>query len=224
MASAYVQNNGNGTSTSLSGFPAGANGNTFVIFHSSFRSAGARTISSVACTNVTWTNLGVLSSGGLTVEIWAGRISGGSSGTTITLTMSGTGATLITDIHEFSGLTSPTTTDGTFATNSGTGTSLTTSAWSASFADDLKLNVAGWADGNAPSTTPSGWSSGTFRNSGTSNSVLASWKVGTQTTGSESAPMSIPGSVAWKTIIGGLRTPSTSVASGSRLTLLGLGS
>lgn len=201
---ALVRQNAVGTATPYT-ITAAASGNTLVLFVSSQRSPAARTVSSIATTNVTWTKLAGVANGVIDGEIWYGTVAGGSSGTSITLTMSGTGATLALMALEFSGvLVSGTIKDGSGVTNTGTSVTASTGAYSTAASGEVVLSCAAYADGTAPSANPGGiWSNATFANNSTVCAVQGAYNFwGPQ--GAVSASWTIT-SAAWATCVGALK-------------------
>ncbi len=221
MPNAFVRDNGafSGTSATIT---AAASGNTLVLFFVNQRNGAARTISSISTTNVTWVKLAGLQSGTCDVEIWYGTVAGGTSGTAVTLTMSGTGANGAGNILEFSGvLTSGTINDGTGVTNNNTSTSPTTGGFTANEGNDLLLACEGHLNGTTPSATPGGsWSNGTFANNSTTCGVRGAYQA-IGTAGSKSASWTI-GNVAWVTCIGALKvSPQTKSLTSGAATMAG---
>lgn len=206
MAAGFVRQNATGTSTSYT-ITAAANGNTLVLYVAAFRSPSARTVSSLSCTNVAWTKLAGATNGTIDGEIWFGTVSGGNSGTTITITMSGSGSTLAVTAIEFSGvLTSGTINDGSGVTNTGTSTSPTTGAFSCTASGELLLSCESHANGTAPSVKPGGvWTDGTFANNSTTDGVQPEYDL-ISVAGAASASWTIT-SAAWVTCIGALKVP-----------------
>jgi hypothetical protein len=183
---------------------AGAAGNTLVLF-AALTASGSRTISTVACTNVTWTKLaGALNSTTFDVEIWFGTIAGGSSGTTVTITPSGGTPTYSGSVCEFSGvLTAGTKNDGAGVTNSGTSVTPATGAFTEAIANDLMLSCAGYKNGTAPTAQPGGkWLNLTFSANSTTQGVQGNYILGGAPV-AQSASWTIT-SAAWVTCIGGL--------------------
>lgn len=206
MAYSFVRENAIGTTTSYT-ITAAANGNTLILVTGSFRSPAARTISSLSCTNVTWTKIGNQVQSTVDAEIWLGIVSGGSSGTTITLTMSGSGSTVVNRAYEFSGgLTSGTIIDGTSAGNNASSTTPSLASYSPTSSGQLRVGVAAWANGTAPSATPGGnWTLGTHSANGASVSVQfiydlicdegnasASWTITSANWGTEHCTLRVP--------------------------------
>lgn len=203
---------------------AAASGNTLVVSVAAFRSQGARTVSSISCTNTTgWTKLVGTSGSGLDVEIWAGYATA-TSGTTITLSMSGTGSTVVSNATEWSGvLTPPATTgkDGNGNTSTNTGTNPSTGAYSTAAActGDLILASVGYnGSSNAPSANPSGYSNLTFTNSTTVSALQGNYKV-PGTAGAQSASWTIDNVLYITAIIGLFQSAKPCTADMSDTTL-----
>lgn len=202
------QATGSGTSSPLSvTITAAASGNTLVVCVVSKRSSGAaRTVSSITCTNTTgWTKLAASGAFGTSyqTEIWYGHATA-TSGTSVSITMSGTTASLAANVSEFSGiLTSGTIPDGTAQGTTGSGPSVTTAAYSTAKTGDLVITCEGHADGTAPSAQPGGsFANLTFANQSTVTGVQGNYIV-LGTSGSQSATWTI-GSVAWGSVMGAL--------------------
>ena len=207
MAYSFVRENAAGTASPYT-ITGAANGNILVLGFADFRSPAARTISSLSTTNVTWSKLGGTTNGTMDAEIWLGVVSGGTSGTSITVTMSGTGATLVMRAYEFGtpvGTGTPAA-DGTFTTNTGTSVTPALGTFTPTESSNLKVGVAGWANGTTPSASPGGvWTAGTF----TANSTV----VGVQfiydligSASSDSGSWTIT-SAAWVTVSGAITVP-----------------
>lgn len=200
MAITFVRESGSATGTATPQsvtITAGANGNVLIAWITSNRGASAaRTVSSIASTNTTWAKLtgASITNGSMGLEIWAGKISGGSSGTTVTVTMSGTVASgLATEICEFAGELSTITVDGTAATSTGTSTGPTTNnTFANTLQDSLILSAVGYESSTGPTGTPaSPWTVNTFR--GTSSAGVSSAYL---------LPLSTPGNHATSWTIG----------------------
>lgn len=172
---------GSGTTTSVT-ITAASAGNVLVLFFTSFRSAGARTISSLSTTNVTWTKQAGVAVLGLDTELWTGVVSGGSSGTTVTITMSGTGSTIACRVDEFTGVaivgtavivdTSVGLNPNLFSSNQQNVIGPQIFSVLCPNTGDLLLACLGQANGTAPTIQPpSPWVAGTFVNNSTSNSI-----------------------------------------------------
>lgn len=203
-----------GTSTSVTLGAAAASGNFLIAFISAFRGAGVRTVSSIATTNTTWTKLAGTTNGGLSVEIWKGVVAGGSSGTAVTITMSGASSTLAVNISEFTGVTA--TLDGTAATNTGSSTAPTTGALTTASTFDLILACGGYANGTAPTALPGGnYENLVFVGNGSANGVQANYISGdypptTATLGAQSASWTITSAV-WVSCIVALQLTAASI-------------
>jgi hypothetical protein len=208
--------------TTTATISAATSGNTLVLRIVALRSPSARTVSSLSCTNVTWTKLCGTTNGTIDVEIWYGVVAGGSSGTSITITMSATGATICGSVDEISGtVVTGTINDGTGVTNTGTSTSPTTGAFSASLANDFLIALEGHANGTTPSATPGGsWTDSTFSNNSTTVGCRGAYQLH-GTTGSKSASWTI-GNLAWVTCIGAIKVlPLTQTLTASMATMSG---
>lgn len=200
---AFVRQNATGTASPYT-ITAAAAGNVLIFYFADFRSAAARTISSLSCTNVTWTKLGSTTNGSVDTEIWFGVVAGGSSGTSITVTMSGSGSTQVMTAIEFSGvLVAGTIHDGAGVTNTGTSTSPSIGSFSCSTGGELAVCCAGYANGTAPTGLPGGiWTNGTFANNSTTVGVQPQYALRSPQ-GSVSASWTIT-SAAWVTVVGAL--------------------
>jgi len=210
LSIAFVRQSATFTTTSAT-ITAGASGNTLVLIIASQRSPSARTVSSLSCTNVTWANLAAAASGVMDAEIWYGTIAGGSSGTTVTITMSGASSNIAGSVSEFSGiLTSGTINDGTAQTKTATGTAVTTTAYSAALANDLVIAIEAHATGTGPTVQPGGsYANLTFNANSTTCGVQGNYILH-GVAGAQSATWTI-GSALWVSCIGALKvTPLTS--------------
>ena len=207
-----------GTSVTIT---AAASGNTLVLMIANYRSSGARTVSSISCTNTTgWTKSEGNTNGNLGVEIWVGYCTG-TSGTTITITMSGSGSTLAVNATEWSGVLTPpgTTGDDGSANNTGASTSPATAAYSSTVNFDLLLCCEGHLNGTKPSVMPGGiWTETTWANNSTSVGVQGEYAV-PRPVGSVSASWTIT-SAAWVTAICGLKvSPKTGTLTAGTATM-----
>lgn len=210
MSAALVKENAASTSTSVT-ITAAASGNVLVLFTSSTRGAGARTVSSVSCTNVTWGRLTQVTVGSQNTEIWQGVVSGGSSGTTITITMSGTGATLISRVYEFSGVDTAINQDGVPSAGNGTGTSVSTNTLTTTVADSLVVACEAHLSGTAPTVSPSSpWTAGAFGANSTVIGLQAAYIAGSVPTGGYTATWTLSASVAWQEGIGAYQAAAVS--------------
>jgi hypothetical protein len=208
--------------TTTATISAASSGNLLILRIAAFRSPNARTVSSLSCTNVTWTKLCGTTNGTMDVEIWYGVVAGGSSGTSITITMSGTGATICGSVDEISGtVVTGTINDGTGVTNTGSSTSPSTGAFSAALANDFLIALEGHANGTTPSATPGGsWTDSTFSNNSTTVGCRGAYQLH-GTVGSKSASWTI-GNVAWVTCIGAIKvSPLTSTLTAGTATMAG---
>lgn len=184
---------------------AASAGNVLICCVSSFRSPAARTVSSIATTNVTWTKVGNQAGGTTDGEIWLGVVAGGSSGTTVTLTMSGTGATVASNVSEYSGVqVTGTIEDGTETLNTGSSASPSTGNYTPGNNGDILITCEAHADGTVPSVQPGGiWSNLTFANNSTVCGVQGNYALN-EGTSTASASWTI-NNVAWRTVIAGLK-------------------
>lgn len=159
--------------------PAAFNGNMLIMFVVAQRSPSARTVSSVATTNVTWTRGPTAdgTNGHIAGSLWLGTVGGGDSGTTVTLTMSGSGSTVAGLIVEFNGVpVSPK--DGNGANATGTSTTPATGSFTPGLFNDLVVAMVAYESGTAPSVQPGGaWNNLTFSNNSTTCGVQANWLV-----------------------------------------------
>src|SRR5512143_2821860 len=176
MAIAFVRQ-APGTNTVT--ITAASAGNVLICCVASYRSPAARTVSAIATTNVTWSKIGNQGGGTTDAEIWLGVVAGGSSGTTVTLTMSGAGSTVASSVSEFSGVqVSGTIEDGTETLNTGSGTSPSTGNYTPAWNGDLLITCEAHADGTAPTAQPGGiWSNLTFANNSTTCGVQANYAL-----------------------------------------------
>ena len=219
-----------GTSTSIT-IPAAAAGNTLIACIHSYRGAGARTVSSIATTNVTWTKIASLLHSGSTTEvtIWRGVVGASASGTTVTLTMSGTAWTLSVNIAEYSGVqtgSDAVVVDATAATNQATGaaanSSAPTGAYSTVTTGTLVLACYGQIFSNTvPAATPSGYTALTWIAGSTNGGISGAYLTGAAS-GSKSATWTLPNvaSLSWATLIVALKEANTT-PSGSLSQTLG---
>src|SRR5581483_1759612 len=134
--------------------------NTIICAITAVRSAGARTVSSVTLTNTTgwakWVG-GTNATPGIDTEIWGGYVTA-SGATALTITMSGTGSTVVSNCSEWSGIYIPTPADGTGAVNSGTSGSPGNGAYTSTAANALVITALGYtANASAPTAQPSGY-------------------------------------------------------------------
>ncbi len=185
MAVAFVRHSrtagGTGTTSPLSVTITGAaSGNVLIAIISSNRgSSAARTVSGITTTNTTWTQIGTLANGSAAVYIWQGLVAGGTSGTAVSISFSGTVASgCVADICEFSGvLVTGTIAGATAVTNSGTSTSPTTGNFTPLQADSLVVAALSYENSTAPSASPGApWVTGGavgFNSTGTSSDGVA---------------------------------------------------
>jgi len=206
MAYSFVRENAAGTASPYT-ITGAASGNTLILAIAAFRSPAARTVSSLATTNVTWTLIGGTTNGTMDAELWLGIVAGGTSGTSITVTMSGTGATLVMRAYEFSGgLLTGTIKDGTAVTSTGTSTAPAIGSYTPAATSELRVSVAGWANGTTPSGVPAGvWTPGTFTANSTTVGVQFLYDV-IGDAAADTATWTIT-SAAWVTVTCALKVP-----------------
>ena len=200
----FVLQSATGTSATTLTITAAANGNTLIFFIAASATA-SRTVSSLTCTNVTWSKLvGTLNGTTFDCEIWMGKVSGGSSGTSITIAMSGGAPTVACTALEFSGTVS--IKDGTGTTNTGSSTSPSTGAYSTGESLELVLSCAGYLNGTAPTGLPGGiWTAATFAKNSTTCGVQPCYALNGPR-GSVSASFTIT-SANWVTCVVAVKAP-----------------
>lgn len=134
---------GNNTNINVSGSSFNINaetaGNTLILWFGTKRTGGASAISTVATTNVTWARIAGAQAVDMGGEIWFGTVAGGSSGTTVTITLvQSAGSTFVGRLTGFSGvLTVGTIIDVAGVTDNAIGTTPTTPAYTATQQHDL---------------------------------------------------------------------------------------
>ena len=206
MAISLIRQSGavSGTILTITG---AANGNVLILFFASFGTS-MNAISTISCTNVTWSSLGgALNGTSLDYEIWKGVVSGGTSGTTVTITQTGSGSFFnVSNIAEFSGVS--TVNDTTGVTKTGTSTSPSLNTYSTSTAGDLLLCGVGYHNGTVPSVLPGGsWNNLTFVNNGAQTGNQGEYNLN-GASGSQTATWTIS-NVAWVTVVAALKPIAT---------------
>lgn len=223
----FVQENGSGQSTSgtsLNGtVTAGTSGNVhgLVIL---VDDTGSQTdgISTITQTNVTWTkrraatrNVG--SFGALDIEIWTGVISGGSSGTTVTMTWTGTPSEVCWDESEYSGTISTTADGDGFADDGGgAGTSVNSNGGKQAIttvSNDWILTAVGYAGGSthAPSIQPGGsYSNLTAVNGFFGSNLQVNYSL-TNTIGNQSPTWTLDTASRWVSAVQAVKLTSTAI-------------
>lgn len=176
--------------------PAAAVGNKLVVF---FTNQSTNTATGVTCANVTFTQL----AGNSLVrnsEIWSGTVVGGSSGTSVVISVTGL-INISGIVAEFSSTAGWGLSDGGIG-NGGTGFSGTTAAYS-NTGRDLILTCVGTAANAAQTISSPG---GIFTDLPIVNfsvaNLLASY--GVATAGAQSASWNFGQNAAWASVIGGL--------------------
>lgn len=196
---------------------AASSGNTLI--YVSGVTDSAQTISTISCTNVTWTKAQG-SNTNADVEIWYGVVAGGSSGTTITVTTGATiGLAVRATVSEWSGVNTSSQLD-VHATNSGTSTNPATGTITPT-AGLNELFIAATREGGTFSSGPTnGWTAGTTPNTG----FQWAYKVVSNTSGTDSTDWTYSASNVWDAAYATFKGPSgTTPSTSSRLLLLGFG-
>lgn len=214
MAFSVVNQSRNNTNTLTSSIsitiPAAASGNTLIVFVNYHNASFARSVSSVSCTNTSFSSLGSTSGAGLNsgTDIWFGPVSGGSSGTTVTVNFSGT-AIAEACVVECSGIVTSSAADGSATDNhqaSGT-TPYSTGTYTNTNANDVILLALGCV-GTSTTTpsTPSGYTALNSQSDTADNGCIFPFYQVVSSTGSQSASFtSIGGATGVNSVLGGLK-------------------
>lgn len=204
MAVAFIRQS-TGTSNTVTLTAAASAGNYLV---ACIESEFGTTVSSIATSNVSWSKLASGINGfAVGVEIWLGAVSGGSSGTTATITKSGSGNTAV-NISEYSGIASVSPVDVTGVSATGTDAAPTTGAYSTVTTGDIVIACVGYAAAVSVSTPPSGYTVLTQASASGPNRVNSAYKLGVAT-GAQSAAWAISSSAAWVTCIVALKAEAS---------------
>ena len=221
MALSFVrQDTGNGSSSPLSVTITAASTGTVLVamIASVYGGAGGRSVSTVACTNTTgWTKIGAAAAAnGEVSEMWYGYATG-TTGSTVTITFSGSVTTAVANISQWSGSCIPPGLDGVPATQTGNSTSPSSNTFSlltaSSYSPSVVLAMEAHKTGTAPSVNPSGFTPLTFIANSTTVGVQGDYLTGVTSTGSQSAAWTI-GSAYWSTIIAALSGASRQTITG----------
>jgi hypothetical protein len=199
---------------------AAASGNTLIAFISNNRgSATGRTISSITATNTTgWQEVGGIGYGNSRVAIWAG-VATGTTGTSVSITFSGTVASgAAAYVEEWSGiLTSGTILGATATTNTNTSTSPSMNSFTPLQKDSWAGACVGAQSGTAPSASPGApWANAKTGGANTSNigGVTQQLNSASAQTGSWTTA-----NVAWGTVVGELRSQTLTISVNDSITV-----
>lgn len=147
------------------------------------------------------------------MEIWYGVVSGGSSGTSVTVTY-GTGALTDATISEWSGLdASPV--DGTCTANGGTSANPTTGNYTSANAADVLIAWVGGQAATTPTTPTNSFNqiaAGSGGSGGNTHYGAASYRI-VSSTGTYSTGWTVA-STTWRSLLIGFKaagSPSTSI-------------
>lgn len=152
-------------------------------------------------TNVTWNRVTGANRGNGTaqVELWWG-VPAASAGTAVKMTNSDFCNEAEMNVSSWTGLLQSGVVDGTAATNSGTITTETTSAYSNTQAKGLVFTNMGVNFVANPSSTPSGYTVLTAANAAASYQINSAYKI-VAATGAQSATWTTSGAGDWDTIL-----------------------
>lgn len=216
MATFIRQAVGNGTSSPLSvTITAAANQHYLTVCVMSRSSNPSnRTVSSISCTNTTFALITGASgsTGRFGCEIWLGKVSGGVSGTSVSITMSGTVSDICANVAEWSDVLVAATVGGSFDSTTGNSGTATNNSPSVSTgispqSSDLLIACVGYASATAPTQDGSSF---TFRaltftsNSTNGIGLQADYNPQNFNIGIVSEGWTLASSVAWIGVIAGV--------------------
>jgi hypothetical protein len=190
---AIVNPNSSGTIT----IPAAANGNT-LIMPSEFGGGASPTVTSLSTTNVTWTASPVIASAThFSVQIWCGTVAGGSSGTSVAVTLSGAvpSSSWRGNVSEWSGVTSCTPA-GVTPTSAAHGTTSGTTMDPGSVTPTATQNVLMIVIGNYGSTASSG-PTNSFTSFTVAGALCTGYRVVSSASGSYDSTYGISSTSNW---------------------------
>lgn len=186
----------------------GADGNYLVLCVASRTTTVQRTLSSVTQTNA-WgvsdlqVNQAFSASPNLrNCTMWAARISGGTSGTTITLTFSGSVAACCINLSEWSGM-NPAQSIYAFelgGSGTGTGTAVDTNSvaqGASTYRNSLLMTCVAYNGTGAVSATPTDYTALTQVNDAVTLAIQPAYRIATNQTGNQSPTFTLGSSVAW---------------------------
>lgn len=204
-----------GSTKAFTGLSAGANGNMLIGFIANLATTATRTVSSISQTNVDWGG-GLSSQRGFganpiakNVSIWMGIISGGSAGTTATVTFSGSCTSGVMVLLEVTGgKLSDAIGDGD-GQGHGTGTSVNSNSdlqCTLDYFNDLIVACVAFGSGTGPSANPGGaYSDLTLKTNGLSTlGIQANYVARSTTRGNQSPTWAFAGSTVWGSCAAGV--------------------
>lgn len=205
MSVSLVRQASNGLASTSTGITvtivAAAVGNVLAVFVAN--NGAPPTVTGITCTNVTFSRLAG-NSAVENCEIWWGIVTGGSSGTSVAVSMTAGTIALTAQVAEFNSTTGWGVGDGGTG-NSGIGSSTATSgSYTSTGASDLILAAVGMTGAGTTAGSPGGIFTDVSATINTSNANLKA-DFGVAASGAHSASWALSVAVNWGTGIGGIK-------------------